>query len=152
MNTLIFGIGNPYRGDDGVGIKVARELKDRFKTKKDFLNIQCGNVEAFTLFELSKEYDHLVIIDAEEMPDSKTGTVNFSNLDDLETERLSNSHCIDLKTAWMLWKKNFKHPEFADVITIQIKDQIDYNDSLSPELERKLPGIIEKISQKLKLE
>ena len=144
-------MGNPYRGDDGVGIKIARELKKKFKTRKNLLDIKSGNIEAFSLLELSKEYDHLVIIDAAEMPDSKTGTVKFSNLDDLETERLSNSHCIDLKTAWMLWKKNFKHPEFADVITIQIKDQIDYNDSLSPELERKLPGIIETILQKLKL-
>ncbi len=151
MNTLIFGIGNPYRGDDGVGIKIAQELKKKFKTRKNLLDIQSGNIEAFSLLELSKEYNHLVIIDAAEMPNSKQGTVKFLHLDNLETESVSASHCIDLKTAWLLWQKSFKKPEIIDIFAIRIKKQTGYKDSLSPEVERKLPGIIETISQKLKL-
>jgi hydrogenase maturation protease len=151
MNTLIFGMGNPYRGDDGVGIKIARELKKNFKTIKNLLDIQSGDIGAFSLLESSKEYDHLVVIDAEETSDGRPGEVKFMKLDDFEIKHSSTSHYIDLRTAWSLWQKNFKKPKSVDIFAIRIKEQTDYNDSLSPELERKLPGIIKTISQKLKL-
>lgn len=151
MNTLIFGIGNPYRGDDGVGIIIARELKKNFKIKKNFLDIQSGNIGVFSLLEFSREYDRLVVIDAKETSDDRPGEVKFMKLDDFEIKHSSTSHYIDLKTAWSLWQKGFKKPKFVDIFAIRIKEQTDYNDSLSPELERKLPGIIETISKKLKL-
>ena len=152
MNMLIFGVGNPYRGDDSIGIKVAEELKNKFETKKDSLNIYNGNPGVFSLLDLSRDYSRLVIIDAVETFNGKTGTVKFLRLSDLNICSSPFSHCVDLKTAWFLWKKKFENPKFIDIFAIQIKDKIEYKDSLSPILERKFSDIIKEISQKLKLE
>lgn len=151
MNTLIFGIGNPYRGDDSIGWRVAGELKNRFELNKSSLDIQKGNIGVFNLLDLSMEYRRLVIIDAAEIPGYKVGEVTFFSLLDLNNGSFPLSHLIDLKTAWMLWQKKFQHPERIDVFAIQINGRVGYNSCLSAALECKFPDIIEIISKKLKL-
>lgn len=151
MNTLIFGMGNPYRGDDSIGLKVAEELKDSFKLKGNSLEVQKGNIGVFNLLDLSMDYSRLVIIDSAEITGQKVGTVNFFSLADLNTESSTLSHLIDLKTAWMLWRKKFEYPKKIDIFAIQIKDKVGYNSCLSFSLERKFSDIIKIISKKLKL-
>jgi hydrogenase maturation protease len=151
MDTLIFGMGNPYRGDDSIGWRVAEELRNRFKFKKNYLDIQKGNIGVFNLLDLSLDYRRLVIIDSAEMPGYKVGEVKFFSLLDLNNGKFPLSHLIDLKTAWVLWQKRFEYPERIDVFAIQIKDRVEFNSCLSSALERKFPDIIKKISKKLKL-
>jgi hydrogenase maturation protease len=150
MNTLIFGLGNPYRGDDSIGIKVAGELKSKFR-KENSLEIKNGNIGIFSLLELSKDYKRLIIIDAIVKSNREAGKIEFLDLSDLDIKGFFLPHFIGLRTAWSLWQERFKYPEVVEVIAINIKNEIAYKDSLSPSLQCKLPEIIKTISNNLKL-
>ncbi len=58
---LVIGIGNEYRGDDGVGLVVAREL--RTKNLPDMLIIESSG-DGATLMEAWKAAPSVIVIDA----------------------------------------------------------------------------------------
>ncbi len=60
-HILVIGVGNEYRGDDGVGRRVARELRERAPRT---LTIQEATGEGTALLESWKGADAVFIIDA----------------------------------------------------------------------------------------
>jgi len=58
---IILGIGNPYRGDDGVGLVVARSLRD--KVPRDVVVLEQGG-EPAALIEAWADADAVLLIDA----------------------------------------------------------------------------------------
>ena len=61
MKTLIIGIGNEYRGDDGVGRQVARRLASLDPPN---VEIQESSGESFSLMELWSNAPEVILIDA----------------------------------------------------------------------------------------
>ena len=61
MKTLIIGIGNEYRGDDGVGRHVARRLAE---CNPPDVEIQESSGESFSLMELWANAPKVILIDA----------------------------------------------------------------------------------------
>jgi hydrogenase maturation protease len=71
--TLILGVGNPLRRDDGIGPEVIRLLTEE-KTKKNRMyelpydvDLLDGGTDGLGLIEYLKEYKKVIIIDAVEM-------------------------------------------------------------------------------------
>jgi hydrogenase maturation protease len=60
-SILIIGVGNGNRGDDGVGLIVARRLKERLPSQVRVVE-ELG--DATCLIDLWKEFDVTIIIDA----------------------------------------------------------------------------------------
>lgn len=71
--TLILGVGNPLRRDDGIGSKVIRLLKQNRANKKSRYKLSAdidlldGGSDGLGLIEYLKEYKKVIIIDAVEM-------------------------------------------------------------------------------------
>lgn len=61
FRRTVIGVGNPYRGDDGVGLSVARRLKD---AGIEDVTVMEQDGEAAALIETLKETDMAVLIDA----------------------------------------------------------------------------------------
>ncbi|MEJ2047740.1 MAG: hydrogenase maturation protease, partial [Dehalococcoidia bacterium] len=61
MRTLILGIGNSILGDDGVGIRVARQLDRLVKDKN--IDVVEANVDGLNLLDFILEYGRLIVID-----------------------------------------------------------------------------------------
>jgi hydrogenase maturation protease len=59
--VLIIGVGNPYRGDDGVGIVVVRQLSRQVPPEVTVIE-ESG--EGTALVEAWKGYDFVVVVDA----------------------------------------------------------------------------------------
>ena len=59
--TLIIGVGNEFKGDDGVGIHAARRLG---KLNLSHVQIHEGVKDGMSLIELWKDKDHVILIDA----------------------------------------------------------------------------------------
>lgn len=59
--TLILGVGNPYRGDDGVGVAVARRLRAQAPAS---ITIREASGEGAALMEAWKGFSRVVVIDA----------------------------------------------------------------------------------------
>jgi len=60
-NKLVIGIGNSYRGDDGVGLAVARHLKE---TASGNLEILEATGECTSLMEFWKDAKVVILVDA----------------------------------------------------------------------------------------
>ena len=58
---LLIGIGNDFRGDDGVGLKVAHDLRAR---SLPHLKIVEHSGEGASLIDLLSEADHVILCDA----------------------------------------------------------------------------------------
>lgn len=58
---LVIGVGNEYRGDDGVGPYVARQI-DGLKLPKVAIRIESG--EGASLIEAWRDYERVIVIDA----------------------------------------------------------------------------------------
>ena len=70
--TLILGVGNPLRGDDGIGPKIIELLqKESLPTS---IHILDGGTDGLNLIEEIKPYPKAIIIDAVNMK-AKPGTI-----------------------------------------------------------------------------
>lgn len=88
---MVLGIGNELRGDDAVGVLVARSLKhfngDRFEA------VECGvSLEACVDYAFQKKPSHLLIVDA--FPDG--GRLILLAPADLESRTPVSTHAIPL--------------------------------------------------------
>ena len=60
-SILIIGIGNPYRGDDGVGHRIAQDIK---KKSPDHVNVIEQSGDGISLMDSWKDSDAVILIDA----------------------------------------------------------------------------------------
>jgi len=58
---LLIGIGNAYRGDDGVGLRIAQDIK---KKSPDYVNVIEQSGEGISLMDSWKDADTVILIDA----------------------------------------------------------------------------------------
>ncbi len=59
--TLVIGVGNEYRGDDGVGLIIARRLQGQLPESVGILE---HSGEGAALMEAWKDAEHVIIVDA----------------------------------------------------------------------------------------
>lgn len=72
--VLVIGVGNEFRGDDGLGPRVVRRLKTDPKFEAvSFIEL---HGEGSALIEAWKRYSHVILIDAF-ASDAESGTVHF---------------------------------------------------------------------------
>lgn len=60
-SILIIGIGNQYRGDDGVGLRIAQDIK---KMSHDHVTVIEQSGEGISLMDSWKDSDTVILIDA----------------------------------------------------------------------------------------
>ncbi|MFN3471744.1 MAG: hydrogenase maturation protease, partial [Aquificaceae bacterium] len=63
MKTLILGVGNVLLSDEGLGVRVVEELRNRYKFPKGVCLMEGGTLGLSLLYHIEK-VDRLLIIDA----------------------------------------------------------------------------------------
>lgn len=71
-SILIIGIGNPYRGDDGVGLRITQDIK---KKSPDHVNVIEQSGDGISLMDSWKDADAVILIDAVHSG-AKPGTIH----------------------------------------------------------------------------
>lgn len=148
-STLILGIGNPILTDDGVGIKIARKLKEE--------NLQAEVAETsesgIALLDLIPGYDKLIIIDSIKTDEGKPGDVYKIELRDLNpTMDFTSLHGISIATALELGRMmGYKMPKCVSLYAVEVKDNVTFSEDCTPEVEKRVPLIIEQIIDEEKL-
>jgi hydrogenase maturation protease len=150
VKTLVLGIGNPILSDDGVGIHIARLLKD-----KELPGITVDELAAsgLELLDIIQGYDKLVIIDAIETRGSKPGQLHILAEEDFEKSiHGSSPHGINIATALALGRKLVpdKMPKEVVFFAVEAKDLVNVSENLTPEVERAIPNIVERIEKELR--
>jgi hydrogenase maturation protease len=137
QRTLILGLGNPILGDDGVGIAIAREIKERWQGDPSTDVIEASVAGRF-LLDLITGYKTVIVADAI-ITDEKAlaGSIYTLSVDDLGTiVDPYASHALDVRTTIELGKKlGYEMPETIRICAVEIKEHTVFREGLSPEVE-----------------
>lgn len=150
MKTLILGIGNSILTDDGVGIRIANELK---KVEPPLnADIREVSIAGLSILDEVEGYDRAVLIDSIITGRAEPGTLyHLERTDFNATKNLSCSHGIDFFTALELGKKyGYRIPEKIDIFAVEIMENTTFSEQLSPEVEARISQIVNEIARSVK--
>ena len=137
MKRLILGIGNSIMGDDGVGIYVARMVRDRVQSGAS-LQIKELGASGFKLVEEMLGYDEVVIVDSYAAEDTDAGQIREFGPEDFEdTLHASSPHGANFATALELYK-NYQPdriPKSIRIFTVGIRPTDSFGETLSDRVQ-----------------
>ncbi len=144
MKTLIIGIGNPILTDDGVGIRIASEIRKRCLPDVDVIEVSLSGIR---LLDYIAGYDKLVIIDSIKTEGGIPGTLYELGLEDLGSPGdPSYSHGVGIVTAIELGKKlGYEIPERVEIYAVEVADNLTFHEGCGPEMEARIPDLTERI-------
>jgi len=151
MNTLVLGVGNPILTDDGIGIKIARRLKQK-KPDLEVIETSEAGIALLDLIALTG-CGKLIIIDSIKTGQAKLGELYRFELEDLKPAKdFPSSHGVDIATAFELGKKlGYSLPEYISLYAVEVQDNTTFGEECTEGLEKKIPFIIKQIMGKEKL-
>lgn len=143
MKILVMGLGNPILGDDGVGWKVAEEIKSRLDYRKSMVDVDCASLGGLSLMERMLGYERVILIDSIASGNAEVGSVRVFPLADLADPTAGHSasaHDTSLLTALETGRTmGMEIPSKVDVVTIEINMTYDFSDTLSPPVAHAVP-------------
>lgn len=145
QHILIFGVGNPYRCDDRIGLEIADILNERIK--KDTITVRSGSIDGMAMLDEIIGFDKVIFIDSIKTNDGAPGDIYRISVDQLQENRsLSSSHGIDFLTAVRLGKKfGYTMPEQVLVFAIEIEDNESYKEECTDKIRASIPEIVNRI-------
>ena len=147
QDILILGIGNILLKDEGIGVHVVQRLKEM--SLPDNVEVLDGGTAGLDLVDFVVGRKKLIVIDAVNTGE-KPGTIyrlTEENLD-IKPKTIMSFHDIDFLDALHMSDVMSEKPEETIVIGIEPKDMSDGVD-LSPEIEERIPRIIELVMKEI---
>ncbi len=129
--TIVLGVGNEAKGDDGVGVMVARMLKDRLENARV---IECGPVpENFWGVIEREDPDRVIIVDVIDFG-GEPGEARVYRSDDL-AGTVTNTHSLPL---WFFVESLGER----DVVIVGVQpESLNYDTSLSESVRKRLEEV-----------
>lgn len=143
-DTLIIGLGNPLRGDDGVGITVARALAERMLPAG--VEVVDGGTQGLGLVNVMEGRRRVILVDAADVGQAPGKFIRFS----LDEARLRGDdqplsvHAAGVREALLLAQALGTLPDQVIIFGVQPAN-VDWDDALSPEIEAALPALVEAV-------
>jgi hydrogenase maturation protease len=144
---LVLGVGNTLLKDEGIGVHVTERI--RAMNMPEEVELLDGGVLGLDLIEPMEDREKVIIIDAVqggEVP----GTIYRLTRKDIEMRkdwRLSSLHDIDLPYVINMAELMGKHIDPV-IIGVEPKD-MSVGLELSPEIEAKIPEVIEMVMKEI---
>jgi len=145
----ILGVGNLLAGDDGVGVHVVREIKERYRVPENVRLIDGGTM-GLDLLPFLEDIDRLIIVDAVDLKEPP-GTIQVIDGDSLPavlSSRLS-VHQIGLSDLFFAIKMKGLPLKEVCLIGIQPKS-LKTGTELSEEIKAKVDILIKHVLNKLR--
>lgn len=141
-DTLVMGVGNYLMGDEGIGVHIAQVLEKM--QLPSYLDALDGGTGGFFLMNYFDEYPNIIFVDAT-MDGKSVGTVTLTEPKFASDFPSALSvHDVGLKdmieTLYMLGNV----PKMY-LITISIDEIVPMRVGLSPQVEKSIPVVIDKI-------
>ena len=146
--TLIIGLGNTLRGDDGVGVLVAQILARQ--TLPNEVEVVDGGTQGLGLVNLMEGRQRLILIDAADVGKTPGEFVGFT-LDEAVlrgNDQHLSVHTAGLREALFLAQALKILPDEVIIFGVQPAN-LDWISTLSPEVEAALPDLISAVLAKL---
>lgn len=140
QDTLIVGLGNPLRGDDGVGIRVVELLAARELPVG--VEVVDGGTQGLELVNLIEGWQRVILVDAANLGLAQGQFRRFS-LDEtrlLDVHEPMSIHAAGLRDALLLAQALGVLPGEVIIYGVQ-PAKLDWETELSPQVEAAIPEI-----------
>lgn len=146
---LVLGVGNILFTDEGIGVHVIQELEKRYEFSEN-VRLLDGGTLGMKLMDYITRCDKLIIVDVV-LGDGKPGSIYRLVGEDLRKSlSFKNSlHQTDL-TDTLIYCELIGHRPDTVVIGIEPKNMNDVSLEVSPEIEKAIPLLIEKVLAEIK--
>src|SRR3990170_4433330 len=128
MKTIIIGLGNPILGDDGVGWKVAEEVRRQLSPDSSVV-VSCVSLGGISLMEHLIGYDNAILIDALAVQ-GPVGSILILSLNDLpnySAYHTASTHDTTLQNALEMGRSiGAKLPLHVMVVGITAKQVFEF--------------------------
>jgi hydrogenase maturation protease len=141
LRTLVIGVGNLLRCDDGVGIHVVNRLNE-VVSYIDTLDVALGSIE---ILEAMKNRDRVFIVDAIQTG-GEPGTIYRVNLSGgEEPPRITHSHGVDLLTTLRLGDSLFpgQMPREIVLLAVEAEDVTTLSESCTSKVRAAIEKAVE---------
>ncbi len=164
MKTLVVGLGNPILGDDGVGWKVAEEVKKQLPLpsppaplpageESHVVDVECLSLGGISLMERLIGYQRAILIDAFSL-DGPIGSIlvlKLSELPHYSALHTTSAHDTSLQNAITLGRSmGAQLPEEITVVGIATRQIHDFSEELSPPVAEAVPQTVQIVLELLK--
>lgn len=145
--TLVLGLGNPLRGDDGIGPRVVEELLRR--DLPDHVEVVDGGSGGLSLLPTLEGWEHVIVVDSAQMGKSPGQFTRFTPRQVELSPRTFSPHYASL--AEVLTLADALGRSLPQIIIFGVQpDNIDWEQGLSPAVEEAIPKVIRGILDELR--
>ena len=146
--TLVVGLGNPILGDDGVGWRVAQEVRTRLAGPSSAqVNVECLSVGGLGLMEQMVGYERAIIVDAINTGEGSEGDLSsfpLAALPDHSLGHTTSAHDTSLQNALNVAQEmDFNVPQDVWVVGIEARRTDEFTEQLSSQVEAAVPHAVE---------
>ena len=170
---LVIGLGNPILGDDGVGWRVAEEVRRRLRmaddgwrnaehaadsqipNPKSEIEVDCASLGGLSLMERLIGYERAILIDAIGTGQKPIGAAYHFQLDalyDPTSGHTTAAHDVSLMTAIQIGRSlGAALPDRIDVVAIESPFVYDFTEELTAPVAAAVPQAMELVMDLLNL-
>jgi hydrogenase maturation protease len=154
---LVIGLGNPLLGDDGVGWRIAEEVKKQLSPDQP-VDVDCLSLGGMSLMEHLIGYGSAILIDAFSL-EEPIGSILILKLSDLphySAFHTASAHDTSLQTAIELGRSmGAQLPDDVTVVGVATKRVSDFSRTLSPPVAEAVPQaakfVLDLLGEKIKV-
>ncbi|KXA89012.1 hypothetical protein AKJ62_04000 [candidate division MSBL1 archaeon SCGC-AAA259D14] len=142
----VIGIGNILKRDDGIGIRLVKELENR--SLPSDIRIIDADTGGLKVLHALKDFDKVIVIDAVKLG-REPGEFSFFSPEEVRSlAETKSSHEIDLLEILELSKQLGRTPEEIVIMGIEPGDT-SFGEDLSPELEERFSELSDRLYEKI---
>ena len=143
-DTLIVGLGNPLRGDDGIGIRAIQMLAA--ETLPAGVEVVEGGTQGLGLVSLMEGRRRVILVDAANVGQPPGRFVRFSPQEArlLGSDRQISIHDAGLRDVLLLAETLKLLPDEVAIYGMQPAN-LDWDDDLSPQVKAAMPELVRAI-------
>ena len=143
-DTLIVGLGNPLRGDDGIGVRVIQTLVA--EALPEGVEVVEGGTQGLGLVSLMEGWRRVILVDAANVGQPPGGFVRFTPQEArlLGSDQRISIHNAGLRDALLLAETLDLLPDEIIIYGMQPAN-LDWDDGLSPQVETAMPELVRAI-------
>jgi hydrogenase maturation protease len=139
VKTLVLGLGNTILSDDGVGIHVARLIKEKLPD----IDVIEASAAGFRVVDEIIGYDKLILVDSIRTKNGKPGNYYKFGIEEFKsTLHHSSPHDMDMFSALELMKKHDADlPKEIIIYAIEVKDIFTFSEQCTEKVAEVIPEI-----------
>jgi hydrogenase maturation protease len=152
MRILVLGVGNPIFGDDGLGLQIVRDIKERISVEKLSVEVDVEETHSdwLTIAEKIIGYDKVILIDTLIVEDKNLIGKIFKidlKMPSEEDDQPYITHDLSFSSALKIIKSLSPEeiPEKIIMFLVGIREPKRFSEKLSPEVKGIAPRLLKYI-------